>query len=349
MTGGLRGLVAGLPWLLGAGLLACDSDDLEPQTQAVPRVVRTDAVELAKFRPRTEITGSAEPVASVKLGFELGGRLQEVAVRRGDEVSKGQRLARLDTAVSAAQHNQAKAALAAARAKEAAARDAVERLEQMSDTVSAQQLAQMKLELEAAVARVAQASAAVDMSGASLDKHWLRSPISGVVMDAPDNPGTMVAAGTPLFLIENISALRVRGTAPETDHWLAPSQPALIRAGTGGDQVTGVVELVLPALDPATRRIPVEVRVDEPPAWLRAHAFVRAEVSALEEIDVFAVPRRALVARPEFAVLVMSGEGGAPERVGVTVLDDRSELVRVLGDLEEGDEVALDPPQDFGS
>lgn len=61
-------------------------------------------------------SGTVE-ATDARLGFEVPGRLAEVAVREGDEVEAGRLLARLDDASARARRDQAAAQLAAARAQ----------------------------------------------------------------------------------------------------------------------------------------------------------------------------------------------------------------------------------------
>lgn len=337
-----------LPLVLWTVVMGCDSGAPAEAANAVPLAVTTAPVQTARYRPQIEITGSAEPVRSVQLGFDMPGRLRTLEVKRGDVVEEGQALATLDASMASGQHTQAAAGVAAAEAALAVAQDASDRLAQLGDLATPQQRAQVEGQLKGSRAQLDQALAGERVASTSLWHHTLRSPISGVVTTGPDNPGTLVGAGTPLFTIEDLSALRVKGSAPETASWLVEGLGATVRAGTAAETAPAVVERVIPSLDPATRRLPVEVRVDEPPAWLRAHAFVRVDVSAAEEVEVFAVPKGALVARPDFAVLVVPGPSVAPVRVPVTVVGEESDRTLVSGALQAGDQVAVDPPQGWG-
>jgi RND family efflux transporter MFP subunit len=332
-------------------LAACSRGTTESAEAAIAPAevaVATAEVEAAAWRPTAEITGSAEPVRRVELGFDVPGRLDRVLVHRGDTVAEGQSLAVLDSDVAQGQLAQARAGVAAAEAGAAAAEDAWTRLQQLGEAVSPQQRAQAEAQVKGARAQLEQARAGERMAATNASLHTLRAPFSGVLTSAPDNPGALVGAGMPLFVVEDLSALRVKGTAAESDGWLAVGLPATVRAGTGADTAPAVVERVIPSLDPATRRVPVEIRIDTPPAWLRAHAFVRVAVESGEPVDALAIPKGALVARPDFAVLVVSGPDAAPVRVPVAVLGERDGKVVVSGDLAVGAKVAVDPPQGWG-
>ena len=324
-------------------LLACNRESAAPAEAAIASV-STAAVERVAFRPSAELTGSLEPIASVQLGFDVPGRLETLLVRRGQTVEKGDALARLDARMAAAQLAQAEGALAGAKAQVAAGEATIGRLQQLQAAggVSAQQLGDAEAGLAAGRAGVEQAEAAVRLARTHVGNHTLRAPIDGVVTNGPDNAGTMVGAGTPLFVLEDLSALQLKATAPESASWIAPGQEAVLRMSGAEGEVRGAVSLVLPSLDPATRRIPVEIRFDAPPAWLRAHAFARVTVTAADEVEAFRVPSAAVVARPDFCVF-RTAEGGS-ERVPVEVVQEGGgmSVVRAVG-LTERAVVLLDP------
>lgn len=337
--------------VLAAALLAgCDTHvegDAHAAGAAAQPQVRTAAVEATSWRPSVEVTGSAEPVAAVQLGFDVPGRLKELVVVRGQVVRAGDAIAKLDASMAQSQLAQAQAGEAAATAQATAATSSFARIEKLGDAVSPQQRSEAQAGLEGARAQLAQAEAAVRLARTNLAWHTLKAPIGGVVTNGPDNAGILVGAGTPLFVIEDLSALRLKGTVAEEHAWVAEGLPVSVISGVGGDSVPGVVERVIPALDPATRRIPVEIRIDAPPPSLRSHAFVRATVEGPEQ-STLAIPRAALVARPEFAVWRLPAPGAAPERVRVAVLAEQGDRVLVSGALSVGDTVVLDPPHGYG-
>jgi hypothetical protein len=123
----------------------------------------------------------------------------------------------------------------------------------------------------------------------------------------------------------------------------------LVHSGVPGSSETAqaIVSRVLPALDPVTRRIPVELRVQSPPPSFRAHSYVKATVSASQAQSVPSVPSAAVVARPDFCVMVQRAQGWV--RVPVRVLAESGEQSLVSGELAAGETVALYPPSSLGS
>ncbi len=303
--------------------------------------LRVGTAVAGQYQPEVVLSGSLDPVASVQLGFDVPGRIQELLVARGDTVQRGQVVARLDSRIASAQFSQAEAALAGARAQLSAGERALERLEQVRATgfVSDQQFEEVRAQVEAGRAGVKQAEAATRMARTNVDLHALRSPIAGVVTNGPDGPGVLIGAGMPLFLIEDLGELQLKGSTAETDDWVRPGMKATLQGGQ-----TGEVLRVLPALDPVTRRLPVELRFMPDPS-LRAHGYARARIVG-EPASCWEVPAGAVVARPDFSVFVRSG--AEHRRVTVTVAAEAGTTRCVLGALSAGDEVVIAPPIGFG-
>lgn len=334
--------------LLLLALLGCSTDTTPTASAAVAASLRTAPVESVTWRPRDELTGSVEPIAAVQLGFDVPGRIETLYVHRGDTVKAGQSVARLDARMASSQVTQAQAALAGAEAQLAAGEASFARAQKLREAgaMSEQQYSDAEGGILAARAGLAQARAAVSLARTYLDNHTLRSPIAGIVSNGPDNAGVMVGAGTPMFLIEDLSTLQIKGAAPEADTWIQAGMAADVVAGPPGAEThtPATVARVLPALDPMTRRLPVEVVIHDPPPTLRAHSFARVVLTAATEEPALQVPRGAVVARPDFSVFTVAGPGAPPIRVPVTVLDDHGPSTVVRGALMAGDNVVLDPP-----
>lgn len=323
----------------------------EPRATASAAVasLSTAPVEAATYLPVATLDGSVDPVASVQLGFDVPGRIERLLVQRGDSVAKGDAVATLDDRMARAQLAQAEAATAGAEAQLAAGEAAFARARALHEAggLSEQQWKDAEAGVLAGRAGVDQARAAVALARTHVANHTLRAPIAGTITNCPDNAGMMIGAGTPLFLLEDLSALQIKGAVGENDGWVAAGMAASVVPGADSRlSAVATVSRVIPALDPMTRRLPVELRLDNPPPGLRAHAYARATITATEPVPAFAVPRAAVVARPDFSVVVQRGEVHA--RVPVKVLAEEAERTLVRGELQPGDLVVLYPPSGLG-
>lgn len=337
--------------LLLIALLACDHAPTTP-AQAQEAALELAAVEAVTFRPELELTGSLEPVAAVQLGFDVPGRVSALLVTRGQAVTQGQSLARLDATMASAQLAQAQAAVQGAEAQLVAGEAGFARAQALYDAkgMSEQQFQDAKASIEAGRAGVEQARAALRLAKTNLGFHTLQSPIAGVVTAGPDNPGMLVGAGTPIFQVADLTSLQLKGTAPESATWLSEGLTATVLSGAGV-QAPAKVSRVLPALDPVTRRLPVELVVSAPPPELRAYTFARATVQAGADQPAWSVPASAVVARPDYVVFAVreGGDAANPAKIAVEIVRKEGDRAVVTGALTGNDRVVADPPSGMGA
>jgi RND family efflux transporter MFP subunit len=335
--------------LLAAG---CSADGASaPASASAAAELKLAVVTAAEWTPEITFDGTLDPVASVQLGFDVPGRIERLVVQRGATVREGEAVATLDDAMARAQAAQADAAVRGAEAQLAAGESGFKRAQSLKAAggLSEQQYMDAEAAVLAGRAGVEQARAAAQLGRTHLNNHTLRAPISGTLTNGPDNAGMMVGAGTPLFLLEDLSSLQIKGSVSESDTWIREGMPVTVSSGSPGSdaKVEATVTRVIPALDPMTRRLPVEVRIQGAPRGFLAHGYARATIRASEPVLVFSVPRAAIVARPDFSVVVGRGEGRF-ERVSVEVVGEAGEDRLVRGHLGVGDNVVLYPPSGLG-
>lgn len=106
LIGVLVAMVVGVP--IAIGRVTAAPAQVEHRTAPVARGAVTQTV---------SVSGSVNAAGTIRLNFKSAGRLAEVLVKVGDQVTSGQPLARLDTADLAVAVAQANASLASAEAK----------------------------------------------------------------------------------------------------------------------------------------------------------------------------------------------------------------------------------------
>jgi len=175
--------------------------------------------------------GTVEARIVSKIGFEIGAALTDLAVDSGDQVARGQVLARLHTAEQEARVARAEAAVEAAGASSGKAEANVVRagavLAQRAATnarqqelvgrnaisaqaaeeaqrdvdVAAADLAVAVSEVKVAQAQIADAEAALRFEATLLDHHVLHAPFDAVVVARHVEAGTVVRAGEPIVTL----------------------------------------------------------------------------------------------------------------------------------------------------
>lgn len=323
----------------------------------IPMTVEMAPVTRANMAERLIVVGNLVGAVTVEAGPKVAGRLEAVFVRLGDQVAKGQKLAKIEDSELIEQIRQAEAshevAAATIRQREADLRLAQTNLErsrnlyerqlipkQTFDDTDARYLAAMA-QLDLAKAQHAQNAARLDELKINLANTVIVSPVSGFVGKRVLDPGAWVTPNTAFLSVVDIGVVRLVANIVERDL-------RKVRTGMAADVAVdafpneafaGRIAHLAPILDPATRTAPIEIEIDNPRFRLKPGMYARVE---------FTVERRdhALVV-PTSAMVDLSGTRGVfmrtPELTAkfhpVTFGLIDQERAEVASGLSEGDEV----------
>lgn len=217
-----------------------------------------------------------------------------------------------------------------------------------------------------AEADVKQAEAEADVTAAAVERlnalnsyRLIKAPFDGVVVARHVDPGAFVrpagssAEGSPLFEVTRIDRVRVVAFVP-------PSQIADVRPGRksrfhhiGGLEdhvsVTGTVDRSARALNPSSRKMRIEMHVDNTPSDDRQNLLIGqfGTLSILGRVwtenDKLAVVPSAAVGTDEqgrqFVVVVQEKIKNRRVLVETVVVDDSR--VGVIGEIQPGDQVRV--------
>ncbi len=154
--------------ILGVTMVSLGRQDKAPEDagqapQRAAQPVEVVTAELGTIQDVGEYTGTFEAEDEVDVVPEVPGKVTAVYYDVGDEVKKGAVLVRLDTEITAAQRDQAAAAVALAKARLEQAKHGPE----LQRTVSETQVEQARQQVAAAQARVEQAQKALEQTGSA--------------------------------------------------------------------------------------------------------------------------------------------------------------------------------------
>jgi HlyD family secretion protein len=148
-------------------------------------------------------TGTLAPRVSVDVGAEVSGRIDELYVDYNDHVTKGQKLAQINTEQIQAQLDQARATLMQQEASRIQTEAKYKRYTSLIKTgdISQQDYDNAKADFLRAKGGVAQSAAQVQQFESQLQKCTIYAPIDGVVLDRKVSKGQTVAASfsTPVL------------------------------------------------------------------------------------------------------------------------------------------------------
>jgi RND family efflux transporter MFP subunit len=283
----------------------------------------------ADLRAGVPVSGTLVPGWEARVTSPLDDIVEEVVVREGQAVARGQVLARFRSLTVAAD-----AASGAAALKVAAAD-----WERQKRLLAAGAVSERDVEAAEAQYRAAEAQNA--MVSRRLSDATVRAPGAGVVVSRFVQSGDRVGTGDPLFTVASTATLEFEATVPSEYVSLVRPGAAVDLDVTGSsERVSGKVARVNATADAATRQVKVYVNVPNPGGRLVGGLFASGNVVTRESRKAIAVPTAGVRREGDatFALVVESGRIARRDlRVGVA--DRAQDLVEVLEGLREGDVV----------
>ena len=340
-------IVKGVLFLLAGTLAAAgcgsDTEAKAPAADAPLNIGAENVVvaALAQVETGPLLSGSLRPEREAAVRAQAAGSVVQVLVEKGQAVSAGQPLARIDDSAVRDAHLSAQSGVRTAEQALAVARRNAERAQALAEAgaIADRDLEAARVQAAGAQAQLADARARLAGARKQLENTVVRSPIAGVVSDRPVNAGDVVAPGAPLVTVIDPARMRL-------DASVASEQLGMLRVGapvrftvTGypGRAFEGRVERINPAADPMTRQVPIYVSIPNAGGTLVAGLFAQGRVAS-EARQVLTVPAAAVDERG-VTPSVLRVRGGKTERVPVKtgVRDDA--VVEVVSGIAAGDTV----------
>jgi RND family efflux transporter MFP subunit len=314
-----------LPWAALAVALTATScggqsgDDpraaFQRQQQGLPAV---EAVEVmyGSFPLEERLAGSVRARNQTEIFAEASGTIEAVFVDDGDQVTAGDPLVQLRARDFEERVRQAESGLAVAdaRVRQAEANltrmDAsLERIEMIVDrglgtqaeldTARADALS-AQADLDLMTAQREQAASALAEQRAALADTLVRAPIDGIVGGRNAEVGQQANTSNPLFVIGDVSAMRVEVTLTQQMlGYITPGTAVNIYSDTSPDQIIQAeIARISPYLHPVTHTTNAEIVVDEHGGRLRPGMFVTVDVLHGQSEQSALVPNSAIYRHP---------------------------------------------------
>jgi len=295
--------------------------------------------------------GTVEPQvgAEVKVGSQVSGVVERLAVRIGDRVERGDLLVTLRDDERKAGIAALAAELEAAVAERKFAAAELERADGVRELLPRADLDAARRQLAVRIAEVARLEARLDEARIALGYHAIRAPIAGTVAAVSTQVGETVAASfsAPTFVtIVDLARLEVRASVDETDIGrVNVGQDVTVRVDAfAGARLPGVVRAIYPKAElvnnVVTYVVVVDV-VDRRDLILRPEMTVHVDFPLARRDGVVALPRAALFDEAGRTFVVARGAGGWEERevvAGLTTARD----VEIVSGLAAGEVVIAD-------
>lgn len=317
----------------------------EPAPEPV-RAVRTMTIASDSAGAVHEYAAEVRARTESRLGFRVGGKLVRRAVDLGDTVRAGQALAQLDPQDLKLGQEAARAGLYSAQANFEQTSADFKRFKDLHDQgfISAAELERRNTALTAAKAQLDQARAQAGVQVNQTAYATLVADAPGVITGVDADPGTVVAAGTPVLRLAHDGPRDVVFSVPE-------DQVATVRALVGSPQVLKVrlwgqsaqafpasVREIAAAADPVTRTFLVKADVGKAPVRLGQTATVLAELP--KTVGVIKLPLSAVMEQQgRTAVWVVDRTSMKVQAQPIQVAGAEGNSVLVSGGLKPGQTV----------
>jgi RND family efflux transporter MFP subunit len=345
-----------------------------------PTVQVAPVIKIYPSQAVTLLNASGYVVAQRKasVSSKSTGRLSFLGVEEGSRVKKGEIIARLENEDLAASRDRAAANLNAARATlgqaEAELTDArlnYSRLQKLlaQDLIARQDHDAAEARYQKAVAGIANARANIKSAAAALEEaqtaveySLIRAPFDGVVTTKNAEVGEVVApfgaavnARAAVATMADMSSLMVEADVAEANiNQVKLGQPCeILLDALPGERFPGKVHMIVPTADRSKATIMVKVAFDALnsrilPEMSAKVAFLSRPLRSDEEKPRLAVNPKALVKQNgRLTAFVLKDQ--KVQEAAVQVGPPLGDLVEVLGGLQEGDKVVLQPPANLHS
>jgi membrane fusion protein (multidrug efflux system) len=297
-----------------------------------PPAVSVSVVEVKPVAMRDVVflPGETEAFEDVKVAANTSGRVEGISLREGQEVKKGELLAKIDVSALKASLEHAKAAYKLANDLCARRRRLYE-----NKIIAKEELDQSETQLKLAAADLEQVKVRYNHG-------FPKSPITGIINHLYVDVGEYADVGKPIADIVNIDRIKINVQVPELDvRYVKRGQKTPVRIDAFAERtLVGTVEFVAFKADPATKTFLVRSVIDNPdhdirPGMIGRVAFVRHLVS-----DAVAAPLFAIVDKGGERIVYLEKDGVAESRV-ITIGVIEGDRVQITSGLHVGDHLIV--------
>jgi multidrug efflux system membrane fusion protein len=344
--------------LIGFALTAPDSSGAAPMMPPPP-AVSAAAVVSKSVTYWDEFPGRVTAIDNVEIRPRVGGYIDSVKFKEGDEVKKGDVLFVIDRRPFQAQAARAEAELVRARTQAELARTQADRAKKLLEgrVISQEEFDQRIAAGAEADAAVRAASAAADAARLDLEFTEIRSPINGRAGQALITPGNLVSPNQSLlttvvsldrvyvyFESDEQSFLRYaamgqsgeRSASQDARH---PVQVGL--ANEAGFPHEGVLDFVDNHIDPKTGTIRTRAVLDNKDRQLTPGLFARVKLLGSGQVNAILIDEKAILTDQDRKYVYVVGDQNRAMRRDI-VLGRESDGMRVVtSGLNPGDRVIV--------
>lgn len=306
--------------------------------------ISTTAVSSIDLTEEESVMGMIYSRASPSLAAEVSGRVIEILADIGDEVDKGQVLAKIDPEKYTLQFAQSKAEMARLSALLINQELDLKRAEQLfkDSLVSEEMIDRTRAEYNALKEQINAAEAQLNNSKRLIEETEIKAPIKSKVSAKNIDVGDFVQTGVIVFELVDTENLRVALSFPEYQNLkLKKGLSVYLTTPTSIDQlIETTIKDIKPDINANSRSITAIVDFENPGSWVPG-ASTQATIILSTVKNALVLPQLSVVRRSNGNVVYLLNENTVLERSVNTGLE-KNGLIQITSGLRKGDIVALD-------
>jgi RND family efflux transporter MFP subunit len=321
----------------------------------------TAIAELRDIHFSIQLSGDLSPVDQLDLKPEVGGRLDEVRVKPGQRVNKGDLVAKIDGRDLMSERETTIREIEGANVMVEKLERNFKRAEELFEQklISQEVFDNLKSELDLARNTLAKAENRRALVEVKLSRTEVRSPMNGTVLTVPVVPGQVVIAaasvssGTTLTTIANLSKLLVESHVNQVDvaHLKVGQTVRLTAEALRDEPFEADITFIAPvaAVKNSVKGFTVQAIVENPSPRLRPGMTVQMKVPVHDVEGALSVPVAAVFRGEADSRVVYVKSDDGPERRPIEVGVSDFMHVQVLSGLAAGEEILLSEPNRTGT
>jgi RND family efflux transporter MFP subunit len=292
------------------------------------------------------LSGSMSPIVQATLKSKVGGEVELVPLREGQDVREGEVLARIDTRNLQAQYDRQLAAVDRARADLDLATLNRDKNRVLLDQhyISQNTYEATESAYAGMVANLKLAEADARLAKIGLEDAVIRAPFAGTVAKRHVQPGEKVSMDSTIVTLVDLRQMVLEAAVPAADiPAVQIGQPAKFKVGGfGAREFVGEVQRINPITADGSRAITIYIAVPNPNRALKGGMFAQGALTLDTTEPVLAVPQRAVHSEAGATyVYTLRDEKIARTNVKVGAAVPGATFVEVREGLAAGDRVIV--------
>jgi len=283
------------------------------------------------------LIGVVESWRASTVASEVTGRVDELSVRRGQKVKKGQVLARLGDRNLILKLKETRAKRDATQARLAMAKDILERSQKLMEgqAISDKDHRRAKLSLEEMKGDLAAIDAEILQFEDELYKKEIRAPFSGIVTREETEVGEWVEIGGEIVHIVDLSKVRIIVEIPEQYvPGVKENEAVIVRIDAlGPEKFKAKIHALIPEGHRDARIFPLEIHVQNPALRIKEGMLAKVQFNLGLARRVVMVHKDAIITRGSQTYMFIVN-GTEAKQVFVTTGQAQGDLIEIIGPVE---------------